>query len=348
MNDFAILSPYLIPASMPKKKVNVGDGFILRGIERQLGQFSPSRILTGRRAPDPSDLARLAGVRTVILGGANQLDDRFCVWPGLTAEKMRKMPTRFVPFAIGINGLAMHNQGFSAAALEVLRAIHERVEYSSWRCPITLRVLEAALPDLKGRFLMTGCPVLYDAPLLEERPFSTAEASVAVTVTERDDFWQREAGTLRYVAERFRKARKFLVLHQVFDRISALERSADGWPVLGALLNRRARLRLLARRLGFEIVAPGTADATLAFYKGVDLHFGSRLHAHLHFLSQAKRSWLTYVDDRMAGFSEALGFPLCTPETFDRHRGFDFDICRNAAVGSHATMQEFVRSLVRV
>ena len=42
---------------------------------------------------------------------------------------------------------------------------------------------------------MTGCPVLYDEPLLNGSRFADQAGTVAVTVTERGDFWNREFGS---------------------------------------------------------------------------------------------------------------------------------------------------------
>jgi hypothetical protein len=345
MNTYAALSPYLIPASMSGKRVNIGDGFILRAIERQIGAFAPENVFSSREAPGPAEYTRLTRAKTAILAGANQLDDNFSVWPGLSATDLANMPIRFVPFGIGFNGVADRNKAFSPNALASLVAIHEKLEFSSWRCPITVRMIEAALPQLKGRALMTGCPVVYDKPLLEGNAFHALTNTVAVTVTERDNFWEREAATLRYAAAKFRHSRRLLILHQVFDEPTSFELRYGTIPGVSLFLKRRAKLRVLARRLGFEIVSPKSADEALQIYKTVDFHLGSRLHAHLHLLSQNRRSLLTYVDDRMKGFAEFLKFPLSTPDTFDRDMEFDFEIVRAAARASYKNMEKFTSEL---
>lgn len=349
MNDgFAILSPYLVPSSMRKKKVNVGDGFILRGIERRIGRFPEGRIFTSRVAPDRSTLDVLRRAKYVILGGANQLDDQFSVWPGATASDVHASGTAFVPFAIGLNGEAGRNCAFTANARAVIEAIHERIEFSSWRCGHTLDLLKAAFPHLADRFLMTGCPVLYDTPLIEGSRFAESAAAIAVTVTERGDFWDREATVLRSVASLFPKAAKTLVLHQDFEPATIFERRFGAWPGGGLFLSKRARLRVLARKLGYEIVAPATADACIRFYEGVDLHIGSRLHAHLLFLSRNKRSFLIPCDGRATGFAAFLGFPLVDYRNIGGALGFDFEIVRANARASFAIMQTFVGSLQKV
>jgi len=340
-NNWAILSPYVIPSELSSKKVNLGDGFILRGIERQIGTFKTAWIFSSRRAPKGAEFSAMQAAGTVILGGANQLSDDFTVWPGATGNDIRRNAIRFVPFGIGLNGTPDRNRGFTENARDVIAAIHERIEFSSWRCGRTVKLLEQAFPELAGRFLMTGCPVLYDSPLLESDQFDDREGSVAVTVTERGDFWEREARTLEFVSKRFRKARKTMVLHQVFGSISPYET----WPVVGGLLGSRARLRNLARKLGFHISAPQNADELIAFYRSTDLHIGSRLHAHLLFLSQNKRSFLIGVDERSVGFAEFLGFPLVDPLSIEQELGFNFEVVRSNARKTYTTMRNFLRSL---
>ena len=99
-NPRAALTPYPIPPVLRGKKVeNLGDGFILRAIERCLGRFADERVLSPRVAPDQQALARLEAARVVVLAGANQLHDRYTVWPGLTAATLRLVGRCRVPQA---------------------------------------------------------------------------------------------------------------------------------------------------------------------------------------------------------------------------------------------------------
>ena len=136
-------------------------------------------------------------------------------------------------------------RAWSEETRAILRLIHERTEFSSWRCPHTVAYLHAALPELTDRCLMTGCPVVYDQPLLEGQAFHDGEASVAVTVTERGDFWARESKTLAFVAKRFPRARRHLVLHENFSPPSAL-RAGSQPPALCAGLAGQPAVRACA------------------------------------------------------------------------------------------------------
>ena len=79
----AVLTPYLIPPSLQQQRViNVGDGFILRAVERRLGAFAPALAFTSREAPQADQLRRLDDCAAIIVAGANQLTDHYSVWPG--------------------------------------------------------------------------------------------------------------------------------------------------------------------------------------------------------------------------------------------------------------------------
>lgn len=332
----SILTPYPIPAAMAGRKIaNIGDGFILRSIERLFGAPASDQIFSPRVAPSPAEEATMAASDLVILGGANQLNDRYGIWPGLTAEKIRARGYRLLPVGIGLHGSPEMAAGMSEETAAIIRAIHERIEFSSWRCPSTVAYLEASLPELKGRFLMTGCPVMFDTPLLEESRFHDGADHLAVTITERGGEWfRREHATLRMVRDRYPDARRSLVLHQDFTRLRN-----DTAPSL--LDGERDEICARAMALGFEIHRPD-ADEAIAFYRTVDMHFGSRVHAHLLMLSRNRKSFVTAFDDRTTGLARAFGFPILRLHRVDEALEFDFERVRERAKRAHATMQRFV------
>jgi hypothetical protein len=346
-SPFAALTPYLIPAALRGKKAqNLGDGFILRAIERCVGRIAPARTLSPRVAPTAAEFAALAQAPLVVLAGANQLHDGWTIWPGLTVEQLRASPLRLLPFGVGLHGMPGHNDAMSAATRAILTEVHARVPLSAWRCSRTVAYLRRELPALADRFVMTGCPVVYDRPLLDGEPFRRTEGHVAVTVTERDDFDARETAVLQFVAGRFRHARRSLVLHQNWSPPTRWEMFRHRWlPQAPARLDRWQRLRRTAVRLGFDVVCPPDADAAIAFYRGVDLHVGSRLHAHLLCLSRATRSWLVPVDGRSVGIAEDFGFPLCQPHELAAAMDFDFEVVRDRARRHHAEMRRFLATL---
>jgi len=347
-NRFSAISPHIYAPFNPRAyRKNMGDGIILRAIERRLGRFEDRNLFPKSSAPTAVQSAAMRESRGVVLAGANQLQDNFSPWPGLTAQQLRESGLLIFPFGVGLPGKG-DGEGvdFTDEAVEVLRAIHERIEYSSWRCPRTVKALEEALPELKGRFLMTCCPVVLDTPLLEGNEFPDRDKTVAVSITDRGDFWERELPILERIAKRYPKSRRVLVLHGNYTLpvISDFQIERTGLPrsVIGDVL----AIRQVARKLGFEVFRPKTGDACAAFYRDeADIHFGSRLHAHLFMLSHNKKSFLIFVDERMSGFSDYLGFPMCDPNKIDGYLDFDFEIVRRKAQEAEVVMQRFVTSM---
>lgn len=348
-NQLAVLTPYLIPDSLRGRKiVNLGDGFILRAIERLVGTFSPARTFSPRIALTSEVQTLLEDSPAVILAGANQLNDRYTVWPGLTAERIRASRLKLVPFGIGLHGEPGFTDHLSDTTKDVLLALHEKIEFSSWRCPHTVEYLKRELPQLSSQLLMTGCPVVYDQPLINGHPFGKSDRRIAVTVTERGDFWERETAAIDFVAQNFPRAERYLVLHQNYSPPSRFEQLRHRWlPQPPSRLNEYQRLRQYAVRRGFHVICPADADACMEFYGSVDMHIGSRLHAHLLFLSRARRSWLVPVDGRSVGMAEFLRFPLCQPDDLGANLDFDFEIVRAQARQGFTVMHRFLETLPR-
>lgn len=337
----SVLTPYLFPPGSGKVP-NLGDGFILRAIERRVGRFHPETSFSSRCAPSETQKQVLLQCGGIILAGANQLDDNFAPWPAILADEIRARPYVFVPMGVGIHGEPSRNRQMSLRTREILEIIHERIRFSSWRCPRTVAYLRQSIPELAPHFVMTGCPVLYDSPLLDSSRFHAGQDIVAVTATERGDFWDRETRTIDFVARKFAHAQRLLVVHQDY---SVKRNSWLKGKILGALRKTSDALQTYAVRRGCKILKPASLDEGLAFYRAADLHFGSRLHAHLFMLSQNKRSYLTKVDERATGISEHFEFPLCDPAKFEDVMDFDFERVRLSALRTFPAMQKFVESI---
>lgn len=348
-SPLAVLTPYSIPDEMRDRKVvNIGDGFILRAIENLIGEFSSTKTFSPRIAPSPEALRIMENSPATILAGANQLNDNYSVWPGLTGAVIRAKKLRLIPFGVGVHGEAGKNISLSESTKDVLLAMHEQIEHSSWRCPITVDFLRRELPQIGDQFLLTGCPVIYGQPLLNGTQFNTRSQRIAVTVTERHNFWQRETEIIDTVARRFPRSKRFLVLHQNYSPPTRFEYFRHRWLTPDPPQeNDYARLRWYAVKRGFRIVTPNNIDDCIDFYDHIDIHFGSRLHAHLLCLSRAKRSGLIAVDGRAEGIAQMMGFPLYNPSEIDKAIEFDFNIVREHAIACYATMQRFLESLPR-
>lgn len=326
---YTIITPYLIPKNLQNlKAVNLGDGFILTSIKKLLYPFKCEYTLTSRQALTDYDIGRINSTRAVILAGANQLNDNFSVVPDFNLETLDKIKVPIIPFAIGIHGDPSQNQDISAFTKTLLKELHQRSRFTSWRCPETINYLNTYLPEMADQFLMTGCPVMYGDRGLSGISEDCDTNRIIVTVTERDNFWERETQTLSFVAKHHPEADKVLSLHQDFVALdqenlitSTFNKIQNYFPknsVKRSPFTPEA-LRSHAKRLGYRIFIPQSVEQCFDLYQTASVHYGSRLHAHLWFLSQGKPSLLTYVDNRCVGFSDYLGFPLCDPSDFHRH-----------------------------
>jgi hypothetical protein len=336
----SVITPYVIPVQS-KGTINVGDGFILRAIERLFGKFDSERCFSNRVPPTVQQMEIMKHGRSVVIAGANQLHDHFAPWPDLKARELRDLDIVLLPVGVGLHGDLHRNQRMSDETRAILEAMHERISSSSWRCPRTVDYLVAALPHLKGKVMMTGCPVIYDKPILENRKFHDGAGCIAVTATERENFWARETQTIDFVVQRYPHSRRLFVVHQ--DYKSKPPRAPAKKLLQLFKKSPAATLRDYARRAGFEIVVPKDADEAMGAYAIADMHFGSRLHAHLLMLSLNKRSFLTKVDERVTGIAEAFDFPICDPSRFEDVLGFDFERVRQRALATFGVMERFVR-----
>ena len=343
--SFTILSPYLdlLPSSPCTKPLNIGNGFILSATMALLGASNCEFVFSERKELDFESIEKMNSTDAVILAGANMLNDNFSFTPNMDARKLELIKVPIIPIGIGINGIKRKNIRMSEPARDIMRALHERIAYSSWRCPATIDYLIDNLPEFKDRYLMTGCPVQYGDKIINGTPFPTEARRVVVTVTERGDYWEREFRTIDFVYKNFKNTERYLSLHQVLDPPSIrrrLKRALKG----GGLnaLKKPSSLQRYARERGFSIFVPFSVDECQGFYSTCDIHFGSRLHAHLYFLSQAKKSFLTYVDDRCVGFSKKLEFPLCDYNDFGRYMDYDFELYRSNILMTFPEMQFFV------
>jgi hypothetical protein len=140
-------------------------------------------------------------------------------------------------------------------------------------------------------------------------------------------------------------ARKILSQHRAPRKVKIRKRIKV--PLKGNLehLHTPVALSGYAKSRGFEIFHSGDAEDFLNLYRDADLHIGSRLHAHLFCLSLRKSSFVTYVDERMAGFSQMLQFPICDPGRLGDYMNFDFNICWQNIEAVKPTLDRFVSYL---
>lgn len=315
---YAIATPYIIPDFLANKKVvNIGDGFIYSAIVRFLGH-EPESVITSRQAPTEDEIRKINELDYLVLGGANQLNDGFSVFPGYQAKDLEKIKVPIIPFGIGIHGIEKENFGPKPNTVEILKEIHNRITASSWRCPLTTQYLQKHIPEISDKVMMTGCPVAYDRPILDlDRKIPLSSAIVAVTITDRGDFLNSESNILHEVKNNFPQSQLFLCLHQdMLPKVTSVLSKSLFVKCLDSQ-NKFIKVRALARDLGYSIIPFSTYQQAFQFYKTCDLHIGSRLHAHLYFLSQGKPSFLFGFDRRHEGIAKTYNIKIRNSGDFE-------------------------------
>jgi len=309
--NYSVLTPAIVPdAARSRKKPNVGDQLILDSIRELIGpQHTATVELSSWQELSDADIDRINGTRALILAGANPLHDEYQIAPGMSLERLRRIRVPILPMGVGLYGDAAREVRMSDTTAAMLREVHARIEYSSWRCPRTADYMRRNLPDLAAKILMTGCPVVQAGRKSRSpSPVDEGLGAVAVTVTERGSgWWAREMRILDTVQRDFRGREAILVLHQQFEpsRSNTLLRRWFPRRYAGP-----TDLHTLARDRGMQVVCPTSTTEMREFYRTASVHVGSRLHAHLFFLSQNKTSYLFAVDGRAEGFAESLRFQL--------------------------------------
>lgn len=181
---------------------------------------------------------------------------------------------------------------------------------------------------------MTSCPVVFHKHKLNESGlFKDKTNSVLLTVTNRDDFWERECKTIDFVAEKYKTSKKVISMHDYHLNNQHISKRDGQFSILnyineGVFPKNNQAIFTYALSNGFEVYIPRSINDCFEYYKNFDLHIGSRLHAHLHFLSQGKKSFLTFVDYRCKGFSDDFGFPICDYKNLEYYLDFDFELFR--------------------
>lgn len=345
--SYSVITPYRMsndPGDL--KPANAGDGFILKAVMKLLQPYQCEHIFSSRVTLSLENINSINSTRMLILAGANQLHDNFSVIPGFSCKDLEQIRVPIVPMGIGINGEEGKNDGMSDETRSIMAFIHQRSKWSSWRCPLTMTYLIKNLPEMSDHFLLTGCPVMFLGQPGEHLPLAAHQPqTVVVTTTTRGRFWQRETQTIDFVHKTFPGARKILSQHQAPRRVKIRKRIKGLLKCKLEHLHTPEALSGYAKRRGFEIFHSNDAGDFLDLYRNTDLHIGSRLHAHLFCLSLRKSSFVTYVDERMTGFSQMLQFPICDPGRLDDYMNFDFNACWQNIEAVKPTMDRFVSYL---
>ncbi len=328
---YSAATPFLV-RSKSRERANAGDGLILDAVEAAL---KPLRCVFKVSTKEPLSLTairKINATKALLIAGGNPLGDVFKVFEDMAIEDWQKIKVPIYIFGAGISGNPAQTRGMTAKTTELLDWLHRQARISSWRCVRSIAYLRLNLPGLDHQFLMTGCPSIYGAPLLAGGVFKKDGLRVVVTCTERGDFLERETAVLRFVSGRFPKAERVLSLHQDYAAGEKTKKNV-------------IELRRVAQAMRFKFFKPHSGRDLSSFYDRSSLHIGSRLHAHLYFLSRAKRSFLVGIDERALGMAETFDFPLCDFKHLDANLGYDFERVRRRARVHHEAFQKFTSYL---
>lgn len=340
---YSVLTPYIIPESQKHfRKCNIGDGFILDAIRKLLPSAEPRYIFSTREPLSKHDIDLINRTDALIIAGANQLSARYTIVPGLTIETMALIKVPIVPFGVGITGNAEQCGPMTKTTKELLLEIHKRIRFSSWRCPRTVDYLQKELPEIAQQFLLTGCPVVFGESVLEGVHGEKEDVKVvAFTPTERGRWAFRDVKLFNAVRRTFSSCELRVIMQQDFRKLSLIDslRHIARNGITPNLFYCYARLR------GAQLLFPQTATEGKSLYLDVDLHVGTRLHAHLHALGLGKRSYLVPVDGRALGFSDYLRMPAWRLEGGRLILEEDLSGYRQSALSVWPNMEKFIQTL---
>ncbi len=187
---------------------------------------------------------------------------------------------------------------FRPQAPEFIKDIHARIDASSARDPLTVRVLESLGC---ANVMMTGCPAWYDLETLET-PYTFKNEVRTLVFSMPARFSPSVLKFIGWLTARFPRARRIISFHHGVmptntprGRKQALQHAA---------------FSLHAIRRGWRVASlTGSLEKMEMLYCSADLHIGFRVHAHLYCLSRRIASILINEDSRGAGQALALGAP---------------------------------------
>ena len=271
------------------------------------------------------------------------------IYPKVYPIERERVKPPLVPLGLGWKsaaGKAPNSFKFAPQALAFVRGVHERIELSSARDPLTVEVLERSGV---GNALMTGCPAWYDLNFID-KPYRFAGEPKTVVYSMPAVMQPGTWELLLWLTRRFPKARRIVSFHH--GVIPATDKKGREKAARFLRFSAAAMLR------GWKISSLASSLPKLeALYGAADLHVGYRVHAHLFCLSRRIPSILINEDSRGVGQAKALGARSLVVgdgdiEPFKAEIEAHFDtrgegIARSVAVmrDTFPTMQRFLKTL---
>jgi len=180
------------------------------------------------------------------------------------------------------------------------------------------------MSDKADNILMTSCPVVHSIDGID-RGFERKSIynQLVVTVTDRLSI-ESQLPLLSVAKSLFPAQRRILALHQDFQNQSLWQ---------------------FAAKHQFDVIRHADYESFLSLYRGTDMHFGNRVHAHLRCLSLSVPTFLTPFDLRQVFFSQSLDFPLISKMPAPEIATYDFNRFSVRQEAARKTMNRFVSAV---
>lgn len=327
---------------------NAGDHLIGWRARELLREHVDSEIVNvDRKAITEEHYDLFNRARAVLLTGGPAYQRN--LYPTIYPLNLERIRVPVIPYGLGWRdrlGAQPEAFEFASEALQFLQSIHsDKTRFSSARCPLTMRLLEA---NEVSNAAMTGCPAWYDESKLD-MDFEWPSEIRRIVFTAPANKIADTAALLRWLRRRFPRATINLVF-QAGLRSSHSKRGAEftRWNIALAAQSALVGIR--------TIDASGSERKLRELLAAADLHIGYRVHSHLFCVSQRIASILIAEDTRGEGQNLALSLPQLTSK--DSLAGKQQSIANfldssgsvmNAAVEqtrqSHGEMLRFLRQL---
>jgi hypothetical protein len=293
-------------------KNNAGDYLIKKRAVALLSEYRPDRDIIdfdGYRSLSDKDLDVVNGAKAVLLTGGPALHRNMVPNVYRLREDLNEIKPPITCFGIGWHSAQggwsdTHNYPLSAKTLELLGRIKSDGLPMSVRDYHTQNVL---FINGHQNVVMTGCPALYASENELSNTINTSIDKVAfslgVALKNSPKMFEQMQETLLRLIDLYSKTKVEVVFHH-------------GLPKNGKTIN-GVSLRLDQAQIKFKnwmdsnginyIDISGNAENLIEYYRGVDLHVGYRVHAHIYMSSVKKPSLLISEDGRGLALDRVLG-----------------------------------------
>ncbi len=234
----------------------------------------------------------------IILGGRGFRKNMFPETYPFILNLSKKIPI----FTLGSGGRLktgslneINNNKFSVSTMKVLKKHQNNNKYGyGVRDYITFET--AKKNGIKT--IMTGCPVWYNLDKINHQLESKKIEHIVFTPPQDPIYEQQCILIMDFIKKQFPKTKVDVCFHRGIEDIDDSTK-AD--------MNKNVNIKNHGIKLGWNCIDVSGALSKIKFYDDSDLHIGYRVHGHIYFLSNRKKSFLINEDSRGLGACSALG-----------------------------------------